>query len=78
MQSYVISLRADFPEMVDCHDVHVRVVEHKVVVSCHCTMDGDLPITQVHDITAALEGRVKEHFPQILRLTIHPEPVGEA
>jgi cation diffusion facilitator family transporter len=77
VQSYVISLHGDFPELVDCHDVHVRSVEHKVVVSCHCTMDGDLPITQVHDITAALEGRVKEHFPQILRLTIHPEPVGE-
>ena len=77
VQSFMISLRADFPELVDCHDVRVRSVEHKVVVSCHCTMDGDLPITHVHDITAALESRVKEHFPQILRLTIHPEPVGE-
>jgi cation diffusion facilitator family transporter len=77
VQSFVISLRSEYPELMDCHDVRVRSVEHKVVVSCHCTMDGDLPITQVHDITAALEIRVKEHFPQILRLTIHPEPVGE-
>ena len=36
------------------------------------------PITEVHDITAALEDRVKEHFPQIFRLTIHPEPVEES
>jgi len=40
-------------------------------------MDGELPITQIHDVTATLEDRVKEHFPQIFRVTIHPEPVGE-
>jgi divalent metal cation (Fe/Co/Zn/Cd) transporter len=37
-----------------------------------------LPITRVHDITAKLEDRVKERFPQIDRLTIHPEPLGES
>src|SRR5437899_2553694 len=31
----------------------------------------------VHDLTAALEDRVKEKFPQIYRLTIHPEPFEE-
>jgi divalent metal cation (Fe/Co/Zn/Cd) transporter len=40
-------------------------------------MVGDLAITQVHDATAALEDRVKEKFPQIFRVTIHPEPVEE-
>jgi divalent metal cation (Fe/Co/Zn/Cd) transporter len=28
-------------------------------------------------VTAALENRVKEMFPQIYRVTIHPEPVEE-
>jgi divalent metal cation (Fe/Co/Zn/Cd) transporter len=40
-------------------------------------MDGSLPITQIHDVTAALEDRVKEKFPQVTRVTIHPEPVEE-
>jgi divalent metal cation (Fe/Co/Zn/Cd) transporter len=40
-------------------------------------MSSALPITQVHDVTAALEIRVKENFPQIYRVTIHPEPVEE-
>jgi divalent metal cation (Fe/Co/Zn/Cd) transporter len=47
------------------------------LVSCHCSMNGNLPITDVHDLTATLENRVKERFPQIYRLTIHPEPVGD-
>jgi len=52
-------------------------VGHKILVSCHCAMSGDLPITEVHDVTAALEDRVKEEFPQIARVTIHPEPIEE-
>jgi cation diffusion facilitator family transporter len=78
VQSFLNSLPAEYPELVDCHEVHVRSVEHRILVSCHCAMDGSLPITQVHDFTALLEGRVKERFPQIYRLTIHPEPVEEA
>ncbi len=71
---YLNSLQAEYGELVDCHDVHVRSVDHKILVSCHCSMDGALPVTEVHDITAAVEDRVKERFPQIYRLTIHPEP----
>lgn len=77
VRDFINSLGAEYHEFTDCHDVHVRFVEHKILVSCHCAMDGALPITQVHDVTAALEDRVKEHFPQIYRITIHPEPVDE-
>jgi divalent metal cation (Fe/Co/Zn/Cd) transporter len=52
----------------------VRQVERKILVSCHCTMDGSLAITLIHDVTGALEDRVREKFPQIARVTIHPEP----
>jgi cation diffusion facilitator family transporter len=78
VQDYLNSLQSEYHELMDCHEVHVRNVDHKILVSCHCAMEGSLPITEVHDITAALEDRVKEHFPQISRLTIHPEPVDES
>jgi cation diffusion facilitator family transporter len=77
VQEYLNSLQSEYHEVVDCHDVHVRSVDHKILVSCHCSMDGALSVVEVHDITAAVEDRVKERFPQIYRLTIHPEPVGE-
>jgi cation diffusion facilitator family transporter len=77
IEAFLNSLPAEFDELVNCHDVHVRQVEHHIQASCHCTMRGALPITQVHDVTAALEDRVKEKFPQISRVTIHPEPVEE-
>ena len=77
IETYINSLPREYHELVDCHEVHVRQVEHKILASCHCAMDGSLPITQIHDVTAALEDRVKEKFPQVARVTIHPEPVEE-
>jgi cation diffusion facilitator family transporter len=67
-----------YDELMSCHDVHVRQVEHHILVSCHCIMKSDLPITHIHDVLAALEDLVKERFPQISRVTIHPEPPDEA
>jgi len=77
IEGFINALPAEYDELANCHDVRVRQVEHRILVSCHCTMKGALPITQVHDVTAALEDRVKEKFPQIARVTIHPEPVEE-
>ena len=78
VQHFLNGLKSEYSQLIDCHEVHVRGVEHRILVSWHCAMDGSLPITEVHDFTALLEGRVKEHFPQISRLTIHPEPVEES
>ncbi len=77
VQLFLGSLQSEYSEIADCHEVHVRSVDHKILVSCHCAMRGSLPVTTVHDITAGLEDRVKEKFPQIFRVTIHPEPVEE-
>ena len=78
VRDFINGLTPEFHELVDCHEAHVRSVEHRILVSCHCAMDGSLPITQIHDVTAMLEDRVKEKFPQISRVTIHPEPVEES
>ncbi|HVB97919.1 MAG TPA: cation-efflux pump [Candidatus Dormibacteraeota bacterium] len=68
----------EFPEISDYHHVIVRSVERRVLLSCHCAFTGQLPIPRVHDITMAIEDRLRRRFPQIDRVTIHPEPVDEA
>jgi cation diffusion facilitator family transporter len=78
IEAFLNSLTAEYDELLNCHDVRVRQVDHRILASCHCTMKAELPITQVHDVTAALEDRVKEQFPQVHRVTIHPEPTDEA
>jgi cation diffusion facilitator family transporter len=77
IEEFLNGLTSEFSELVNCHDVRVRRVEHRFLVSCHCAMKSDLPITQIHDVTASLEGRVREKFIQIYRVTIHPEPLED-
>jgi divalent metal cation (Fe/Co/Zn/Cd) transporter len=75
VEAFVNGLRGELQALKDCHDVRVQKVERRIQLSCHCAMDGNLPITVIHDVTARLEDRVKERFPQISRVTIHPEPL---
>src|ERR1700719_4189444 len=74
IEQFLNSLPSEYDELLNCHDARVRQVEHRIFVSCHCTMKSDLPINKIHDVTATLVDRVKEKFPQIHRVTIHPEP----
>jgi cation diffusion facilitator family transporter len=74
VENFLNRMPQEFDELLNCHDVHVRQVEHHILASCHCIMKSELPITRVHDVTATLEDSVKERFPQISRVTIHPEP----
>src|SRR5271157_1060307 len=60
--------------VLDCHAVEAHQVGPSVVVSLHCTLDPDLPVTRVHEITEDLEFRFRRAFPQISRVNIHAEP----
>ena len=61
----------------DCHSVAAGRVGNSIFVSLHCTLDGKLPLEQVHDITEELKLRFRAAFPQILRVNIHAEPVEQ-
>jgi cation diffusion facilitator family transporter len=78
VESFLNGLPIEYDELINCHDVRVRQVEQHILISCHCIMKSELPITRIHDVTATLEDRVKEHFPQVFRVTIHPEPPEES
>ena len=78
VETFLNGLREEYEPLADCHEVRVQQVEHKISLACHCAMEPDLPITIIHDVTAALENRVREKFPQIARVTIHPEPAAQS
>ena len=74
VETFLNHMPRNYDELINCHDVRVRQVDHHILVSCHCIMKRDYSITRIHDVLAALEDLVKERFPQISRVTIHPEP----
>jgi divalent metal cation (Fe/Co/Zn/Cd) transporter len=68
------AIAAQFPEILDMHDVQIKRVRDRLYVSCHCTMADDLPLSRVHDTSTALEIRFKQEAPELFRVLIHPEP----
>jgi len=65
---------AEFPEILDTHDIKVKQVRDHLYVSCHCTFADELPLARVHDLSTALEIRFKQEAPGLFRVLIHPEP----
>jgi cation diffusion facilitator family transporter len=68
---------AAFPEIVDIHEVVISRTGDRIQVSCHCTLDDELPMSRVHEIMTSLEGRFKIETPEIYRVLIHPEPITD-
>lgn len=63
-----------FPEVVDMHDLMFKRVRGRLYLSLHCTMLDDLPLSRVHDIQTAMEGKFRQEIPELFRVLIHPEP----
>jgi cation diffusion facilitator family transporter len=65
---------AGFPDVVDVHEIVLKRVRDHLFLSCHVTMQDELPLSRVHDIQTSLETRFKQAAPQLFRVLIHPEP----
>src|ERR1051326_2204151 len=74
LQGRLKNIVREFPEVLDMHDVLIRRVGDKTYLSCHCTMSDDLPLSRVHDVSTALETRLKQEEPRLFKVLIHPEP----
>jgi cation diffusion facilitator family transporter len=65
---------ADFPEIIDLHEVVLKRVRDRIYLSCHATLPDDLSLSRVHDISTALEIRFKQAAPELFKVLIHTEP----
>lgn len=70
-------IAAEFPEVLDMHEIEIKRVRGRLYVSCHCTLSDDMPLSRVHDIQTELEIRFKQDAPELFRVLIHPEPMTD-
>lgn len=65
------------PGVCDCHHMHVRRQGEDISLSFHCRMAPETPVTEAHRVSAALEARLRASLPELHRVVVHMEPVGE-
>jgi divalent metal cation (Fe/Co/Zn/Cd) transporter len=73
--SRIREIAETIPGLKDCHNIAVRQVDRKLVVSLHCRFDGATSIRQIHDVSTMIEDRVKSALPLVERVLVHTEPV---
>ena len=78
MERRLSAIARETPGVLDCHSVEAYRVGGNVVVRLHCTVDSNLSVARVHDITEELGFKFRKAFPQISKISIHPEPKGQA
>jgi cation diffusion facilitator family transporter len=77
LEAALRSAATHFGEILDVHEITVRRAGDHIDVSCHCTLPDNLSMNRVHEIITALEDRFKIECPEVLKVTIHPEPATD-
>ena len=78
IESKIMQIAQKSSGVHDCHSVAASRLGENFLVSLHCTLDGNLPIERVHDITEHLKFRLRAVLPRILKVNIHAEPAEDA
>lgn len=76
VEEKLLEIALQSPDLLDCHSVETHQVGGSVFVRLHCTMEPNLPVARVHDMTEDLKFKFREAFPQISKISIHAEPKG--
>lgn len=64
----------DFPGVSDPHNLRTRRIGNRCAVDVHVRMNGDMPLTQVHDATREMERKIREIVGVGSYVSIHVEP----
>lgn len=74
LERKLLEIARQTPGLLDCHALEAHQVGNNVLVRLHCTVEPDLPVARVHEITEDVEFRFRKAFPQIFKVSIHAEP----
>ena len=65
----------EHPDVLDCHDLRTRRSGIDSFIQVHVEMDRSLTLLRAHEISDAVEARIREAFPHA-EVIIHADPEG--
>ncbi|MGQ9659047.1 MAG: cation transporter dimerization domain-containing protein [Thermochromatium sp.] len=63
------------PEVRGAHGLRTRHSGQSLIIQLHLELDDALPLRQAHQITRAVEARIRERYPDS-DILIHQDPVS--
>lgn len=65
---------SSFPDVSQPHNLRTRRIGNRIAIEAHVRMDGDLPLTVVHDRASAIERALRLRYGEDTHITLHMEP----
>ena len=71
----IMDIIQSFDDVQEPHNLRTRRIGNRIAIEAHVRMDGQLPLTIVHERATTIERKLKERFGQKTHVTLHMEPV---
>ena len=71
----ILGIILSFPDVEQPHNLRTRRIGNRIAIEAHVRMDGNLPLSTVHERASAIERRLKERFGSKTHITLHMEPL---
>lgn len=68
-------LAMSLPQVRSVHDLRTRAAGPTMFIQIHVEMDGELTLTEAHEISVAVEAKIQHAFPHA-EIIIHQDPIG--
>ena len=62
----------------EAHDLRLRIAGQMTFIEFHLIVNGDMPVSEAHDICDRIETQLKAHFNGAAFVSIHVEPEDKA
>ncbi len=65
---------SDMKEVIGCHRIRTRGRSDEIHVDLHITVDKNMPVIKAHELSTAIEKRIRGKFPGVTDVMVHIEP----
>ena len=71
----ILQIIQSFGDVQQPHNLRTRRIGNRIAIEVHVRMDGQLPLTVVHERATTIERKLKQRFGPDTHVALHMEPV---
>ena len=71
----IVEIIQSFADVQEPHNLRTRRIGNRIAIEAHVRMDGQLPLSIVHERATTIERKLKKRFGAKTHVTLHMEPV---
>jgi cation diffusion facilitator family transporter len=75
IEQEIMEIIQSYDDVQEPHNLRTRRIGNHIAIEAHVRMDGQLPLTVVHERATTIERKLKERYGQNTHVTLHMEPV---